>query len=1272
MSSDAALREVRAACRPGALSKATHRDLLNTLKTLAKALAIVQADDHPDMTVLARELASHAILSSSKFDIRMYAATCIVEMFRIGAPQSPWIGAQLQQVFRLLIGQLASIGESTSSSYLSRQFHILETLSLVRIPLVLLDPANVSSSDDDENEVVLVELFETCIKISARGLPQPFENCLRDMLCSVLEEADPVPRSLVVIVLRAILDSSSPRSADLAKRIVRECKPMIEGVLTDIIGAIAKDKTSESATDIGTRVQQLDLIYQLACLDCSILRGALPKLQDALESQDDTVRLEFVKLFGRVFSQEQGEMPSEFTLLLNAYLKRSTDINDGIREEFVGRAPDILCYVPEIRVHLTSLLVDRALDPNERVRCALVRSVCAVAATDPDVVESSLLKAIAARLMDKKPAVRRECITGLAVLFKMHCARHWCEARPVPSHLKKFSGIPQQLIGLFAKPLPDKGAFADERIDIDVIDRGLDPNARTALLLATFATCSETNRRAFIRHYFAEKAAVRACLTDVLSLRSRAAAGDADAIAQRDQRLATLSTLLPTQVDLKPVFEQKDGNVYKWLRACIDLRLGVEDVRTAMRNLHSALTGNKKVQHAADVTAAAAAMTTVGKDNVGPLVELARHHNAPKGNPRLAADAMALLSAFSEHAPAMMADVLDELASLIAFPATAITDSALRCVSRCCAAGVALERAPTEVLRSLCESGSVAQATSAAEILSSSREDDVLRDVVRLALNMDAPESAPVLSACAHIARNRMDLFQEADPDDRLVQRVQNEVFTSDGRHLGPAKAAGLRFVTNHLLGSGEDGDARPLLRLLMDIVRAKGQFPGCKVDDDLDVQLIAAIETLFVVISQPKYERLLTVDEFHALTRLVTDPASSVAVREAAVDSAWSQLLLLRIPFRYAIILVLAINDSDIEVSRKARKHVSVLVARLRQASAMLARRAQPGVRMVSLSYMPEYALVYLLHVLSADVDPGDSDALRRAARHIQAFMDCVLTAHHHNFAFMLALLTRLKSSVLAGGRDSRPLYALVEVSLQIVRHKYQGAEWSSLTEDSSSSPLSLPAQWFKTLEGPVQGSYLPQGFTIKAPAAPPTSAATHSAPSTPRPKRQKTTSPAPTPTASVGSRRSLPRRAKLFSHSSSLADASSSDSDTGDDDDTIANDEEVFAAQDDGEDDDDDDGPGAMRTSSSPVVRRGEGIATREVHHDEERDDFAAVDLDSSDGVVDETHRDSDLVDTFMADDNVGKATARGTTRPAAAPPSSTRTRDTFRLVRRSNRRQ
>lgn len=64
-----------------------------------------------------------------------------------------------------------------------------------------------------------------------------------------------------------------------------------------------------------------------------------------MESQDDTVRLEFVKLFGRVFSQEQGEMPSEFTLLLNAYLKRSTDINDGIREEFVGRAPDILCYV---------------------------------------------------------------------------------------------------------------------------------------------------------------------------------------------------------------------------------------------------------------------------------------------------------------------------------------------------------------------------------------------------------------------------------------------------------------------------------------------------------------------------------------------------------------------------------------------------------------------------------------------------------------------------------------------------------------------------------------------------------------------------------------------------------------------------------------------------------------------------------------------------------------------------------------------------------------
>lgn len=116
----------------------------------------------------------------------------------------------------------------------------------------------------------------------------------------------------------------------------------------------------------------------------------------------------------------------------------------------------------------------------------------------------------------------------------------------------------------------------------------------------------------------------------------------------------------------------------------------------------------------------------------------------------------------------------------------------------------------------------------------------------------------------------------------------------------------------------------------------------------------------------------------------------------------------------------------------------------------------------------MPEYALCYLLHVLSSQPSFSlDAVTLRACAKYITSFLgkqrllwrgrgrfvqecvvvDAVLTSHNHNFAFIIALLTCLKSSIPLSGSDRVPppehLYALSDLTMIILKRKYQHQVW-------------------------------------------------------------------------------------------------------------------------------------------------------------------------------------------------------------------------------------
>lgn len=73
-------------------------ELLRRLKDLATELQELDQDevDRKSLTETAKELASHNLLAHKDGGVKAWTACCLVEMFRLCAPDAPYTGTQLK------------------------------------------------------------------------------------------------------------------------------------------------------------------------------------------------------------------------------------------------------------------------------------------------------------------------------------------------------------------------------------------------------------------------------------------------------------------------------------------------------------------------------------------------------------------------------------------------------------------------------------------------------------------------------------------------------------------------------------------------------------------------------------------------------------------------------------------------------------------------------------------------------------------------------------------------------------------------------------------------------------------------------------------------------------------------------------------------------------------------------------------------------------------------------------------------------------------------
>jgi sister-chromatid-cohesion protein PDS5 len=192
---------------------------------------------------------------------------------------------------------------------------------------------------------------------------------------------------------------------------------------------------------------QLKLLYEILVNQPQLLAPLISQLQDFMEVEDADERQENVTMFGDVFKDVKSLSPVLEQLLQNL-IKRHRDIAPDIRVWFAELSGELLIKFEPMRDVLLEALKQMTTDKEDRVRKAVVDSVCASGLTDPALIPHELLTAIGDRIEDRKESVRQASQLGLSKLFMEHCAASWKECKALPAASKRYSWIPRKVIGV--------------------------------------------------------------------------------------------------------------------------------------------------------------------------------------------------------------------------------------------------------------------------------------------------------------------------------------------------------------------------------------------------------------------------------------------------------------------------------------------------------------------------------------------------------------------------------------------------------------------------------------------------------------------------------------------------------------------------------------------------------------------------------------------------------------------------------------------------------
>ncbi|PYI04345.1 ARM repeat-containing protein [Aspergillus sclerotiicarbonarius CBS 121057] len=190
-------------------------DLLQRLQTLAQELRRLEQEEieKDSLRKVSQELATAHLLAHKDRGVRAWTACCIVDVLRLCAPDAPFTGNQLKDIFTCIVSSIVPALGDPSNPYNAQHIYVLNSLAEVK-SIVLM-------TDLDHPDSLIIPLFTSCFDIvsgssktsTGEEVAKNVEFDMTRLLVTVIDET-PVLAADVVDVIVAQFLRIDPRALE--------------------------------------------------------------------------------------------------------------------------------------------------------------------------------------------------------------------------------------------------------------------------------------------------------------------------------------------------------------------------------------------------------------------------------------------------------------------------------------------------------------------------------------------------------------------------------------------------------------------------------------------------------------------------------------------------------------------------------------------------------------------------------------------------------------------------------------------------------------------------------------------------------------------------------------------------------------------------------------------------------------------------------------------------------------------------------------------------
>ncbi|KAL5012757.1 hypothetical protein ScPMuIL_011308 [Solemya velum] len=1085
-------------------------ELIRRMKALARAFQDMGQDDNEQYTGLALLMASDYYMSHQNKDVRLLAACCIADVFRIFAPEAPYRDADhLKEIFMFLIKQLRGLEDPASPSF-KRYFYLLENLAWVKSFNICIEL--------DDNQEIFCNLFKLMFTIINDKHSSKVKNFILDMMTPLITEADIVSQELLDNMLINIIEPHKTQNKhayqlakDLLIRTSNSLEPYIQAFFNN---ALMLGKMSES--EVSDRLY--DLIYELNNISPSVLLAVLPQLEFKLKSNEENERKAVTKVLAKMFSDPGSTLADQNKPLWNCFLGRFNDISISVRTTCVQFAQHFVQHHPELIKDIFEQIKVRQHDPEENVRMEVVNTVLAIAKKDFSLLSDELLSFIKERTLDKKFKIRREAMLGLGNLYKSIMG-----SDPVDScQMERIDWVKDKVFHAYYQNSNDDRLLVERIFNICLVPYTLPAEERMKRLYLLYCRLDENAIRAF-NEMLKHRSNVRNCVTQLIEAHEQT---NQRTPIPMNPRLAALARTLPEpsksldQLRKLNQFLKDDKRLRYYFKLLVSQDCTCKKAQDAVKEILKKIGGgNPSHQNTLYNTVKYLLERTspvmIDSSSMDILVEYVNESVQGLGMITDGIDGAAekgvrLLSALSWVYPYYFNsdETYGNLLTFLKHEDDDIADLALQIIM---STGSKLENSFPNIYSSLlpvlqhtAKLGNPQQSKHAIRCINAvcKNKEPILGQVfehVKKTLNPDSANFITSIVALGHIAQICPQEFA-SDMKNIVSKMIVKDLLMQD-RTIGPstteawyadhlvmeethAKIQAMKLLVRWLLGlkTTANNSAMSTLRLLYTVIIHEGDLmeKGQINKPELARMRLQAGCCMLKVAEEPCFAEIITREQFQALALLINDSCYHVRLKFAI--KLHKGLQSMKLPLEYMSIFSLAANDPLRERRQQIRQFLQTNIAKRRDYL-----KQNPSMAVKMYLFLPDYVMPYAIHLLAHDPDLKTHDhveALKNIKDCLWFIMEPLVSrTEDYNYSFFRRLIENIKQTKDSQGPDdedmNKKLYAVCDVALGLLK------KTTNITlKDSNIEPV-LPAKLFTKPDKTYSNTktYLPKEFNFDNP---------------------------------------------------------------------------------------------------------------------------------------------------------------------------------------------